>query len=120
MPEAGLRTSGPRLPKRRWARAIAGQLEGGLADCNESLRLKPDPNTLDSRGLVYLKSGKFDAAIADYDGALKENPKMSGSLYGRGIAKQKKGDNAGAATDISAAKELRPNVAELFAKYGVQ
>src|SRR5262249_28922617 len=41
-----------------WTRAILGELEAALADCNESLRLRPnDAGTLDSRGLIYLKMG---------------------------------------------------------------
>jgi regulator of sirC expression with transglutaminase-like and TPR domain len=66
-------------------------LEQALKDCHESLRLRPnDSNTLDSRGLVYLKLADLDNAIADYDAVMKLNPKVSGSLYGRGLAKNKK------------------------------
>jgi tetratricopeptide (TPR) repeat protein len=35
--------------------------------------------------------GKLDEAIADYDAAIKLQPKQAWSLYGRGLAKQKKG-----------------------------
>ena len=104
-----------------WAQAIAGQLEAGLADCNESLRLRPDESaTLDSRGLVYLKSGDFDKAIADYDAALRISPKLAGSHYGRGIAKLKKGDAAGGDADIASAKAIRADIAEEYARYGVK
>jgi Restriction endonuclease/Tetratricopeptide repeat len=51
-----------------WDRAVLGRLEEALADCNEALRLAPDdPATLDSRGFTYLKLGRFEQAIADYD-----------------------------------------------------
>ena len=43
-------------------------------------------NTLEGRALVYLKSGQIDKAIADYDAALKTNPRLAGALYGRGMA----------------------------------
>ena len=46
------------------------------------------------------------------DAALKLNPKLAGSLYGRGVVKQKKGDSAGAEADMTAAKAIRANVAE--------
>jgi tetratricopeptide (TPR) repeat protein len=79
---------------RCWARAILGQLPQALADCNESLRLHPDnahnAEVLDSRGLVYLKMKRFDAAIADYDASLKLSPKVASSPYGRGIAELSK------------------------------
>ena len=57
-----------------------------------------------SRGFVYLRLSRLDEAIADYDAALKLNPKMAASLYGRGLAKQKNGDQAGGDADIAAAK----------------
>ncbi|MGB8632095.1 MAG: hypothetical protein WCD69_22405 [Xanthobacteraceae bacterium] len=58
--------------------------------------------------------------MADYDAVLKLNPKFAGSLYGRGVVKQKKGDAAGAETDMAAAKALRSDIAEQWAKYGVK
>ena len=104
---------------RSVAHAIVGRLDAALADCNESLRLKSQPAVLDTRGLVYLKMGEIDKAIADYDAALNGDPKLAGSLYGRGLAKRKRGDAAGADLDIAAAKALRPTIADEFAKYGV-
>jgi hypothetical protein len=41
-------------------------------------------------------------------------------LYGRGLAKQKKGDLAGGDADIAAAKAKRVSVAEEFVRYGVK
>ena len=45
---------------------------------------------------------------------------LAGSLYGRGIAKLKKGDATGGNADIAAAKAIRPEIADEFARYGVQ
>jgi hypothetical protein len=102
---------------RCWSRAIIGQLEQALADCNEALRLESSPNTLEGRALVYLKSGQIDKAIADYDAALKTNPKLAGPLYGRGIAKVRKGEAAGG--NAAAAKQINPKIGESFAGYNV-
>ena len=52
---------------------------------------------LDTRGFVYLKLDQIDNAIKDYDAALKLDAKLAGSLYGRGLAKLRKGDRNGAA-----------------------
>ena len=71
-------------------------------------------DTLNSRGLVELKLGAFDAAIADYDVALARNAKDADSLYARGAAKLKKGD-----TDIAAAKAITPDIAAISAGYGI-
>ncbi len=64
------------------------------------------------------RHGELDRAVADDNAALKINPKLAGSLYGRGIIKQKKGGAVGADADMAAARALRPNVAEDWVKYG--
>ena len=99
---------------------MSGQLDQALTDCNESLRLRSDPYTLDSRGLVHLKLGHYDAAIADYDAVLKSIPDFPDSLYGRGMAKRKKGDAAGADADLSRAKALRAEIVDEFSRYGIK
>jgi tetratricopeptide (TPR) repeat protein len=100
-------------------RAIVGDLQAALADCNESLRLRPSPMAFGTRGLVLLKLGRFDEAIADYDAELKINAERPASLYGRGVARRKKGDVAGGDADIAAAKAMKGDVADLYAKWGV-
>ena len=105
---------------RCWARAVVGILKPALADCNEALRLMPNNvATLDSRGFVFLKMTHFDAAVSDYDAALQINPKLAFALYGRGLARLKNEDAAGEA-DIAAAKALQADIAEEYARYGMQ
>jgi len=70
--------------------------------------------------LTYLKMGQWDSAIDDYNEALQFNPKLASSLYGRGLAKLKKGDTTGGDADIAAAKAIEANIAADFARYGVQ
>ena len=57
--------------------------------------------------------------MADYDEALRRKPKQAGSLYGRGLAKLKRGDAAGSEADIAGTKAVQADVAEKFARYGV-
>ena len=103
------------------ARAIVGQLLEALADCNASLKLKPqDVRTLNNRGLVYLKSGQPENAIADYDAALRLSPRMASSMYGRGLAKIMKGDSTGGNLDLTAARAMKATVADEFADYRIQ
>jgi cytochrome P450 len=92
---------------RCWVRAVLGRdLLLALADCNESLRLRPEnADTLDSRALVELKLGQLDRAREDYDAALKIYPRLADSLYGRG-------DVAGARVDLAAAKTLDPGITD--------
>jgi tetratricopeptide (TPR) repeat protein len=106
---------------RCWLRATANRdLTLAFADCDTGLRLAPnDANDLDSLGFLYLRLGRLDEAIADYDAALKTNPRLAGSLYGRGLAKRKKGDQAGGDADIAAARAIQADIADEFAKYGM-
>jgi hypothetical protein len=64
--------------------------------------------------------GQLDDAIKDYDAALKADPKIAESLYGRGIAKVRKGDAAGGNGDIAAAKALNPGIADMMDRLGVK
>jgi tetratricopeptide (TPR) repeat protein len=106
---------------RCWLRATANRdLTLAFADCDTGLRLAPnDANGLDSLGFLYLRLGRLDEAIANYDAALKSNPGLADSLYGRGLAKRKKGDQGGGDADLAAARAIQADIADDFAKYGV-
>ena len=110
----------PLYNDRCWARAVAMiDLDAALADCNEALRMRPDfVPALDSRAFVHLRGGRFREAITDYDAAIKGIPQDPYSLYGRGVAKMRVGDTAGAAADITASKAVQ-DVAPEFAAYGL-
>jgi tetratricopeptide (TPR) repeat protein len=116
-----LQTSNPvALNGRCWSTAASGgDIDQALLDCNQSLKLVPDDAfTLDSRGFVFLRLEQADAAIADYTAALKHNPKLASSLYGRGLAENEKSDGTGDA-DLSAAESIDSNIIKEFAVYGM-
>jgi tetratricopeptide (TPR) repeat protein/predicted aspartyl protease len=120
-----------------WVRAAADRdLHEALDDCNHALDLKPqadaetgtligrtiatdDPDVLDSRALVYLRLGRPQDAIHDYGSALRINPRMPTSLYGRGLAELSLGDKADGQGDLAAAEKLDKGVAQRFAKMGL-
>jgi tetratricopeptide (TPR) repeat protein len=106
---------------RCWARALMGkELEAALDDCNAALKAyHTDASFLDSRGLVYLRLGKYAKAIGDYDAALLLDPKIAWSLYGRGLARRHLGQTAAGDADIAAAEVLVPKIAAEFASYGI-
>jgi hypothetical protein len=58
--------------------------------------------------------GQWDWAIDDYNAALRINPMLASSLYGRGLAKLKKGDPTGGNADIAAAKAIEANIVAGF------
>ena len=109
------------LNARCLTRAIVGRAQEGLADCEESLKYRPDDAyRLDSRAFCYLKLGQFDAAIDGFTLALGVDPKLANSLYGRGIAKRKKGDESGAESDMAAARAIKADISEEFRHYGIE
>jgi len=55
-----------------------------------------------------------------FDAALKINPRLTSSLYGRGLAKQRSGSISEGDLDISNAKAMDPNIVKEFAGYGVR
>src|SRR5262249_39577905 len=111
--------NGDAWANRCGARALSGDLQGAVSDCGESIKLKANNGTaFDNRGLAYLKMGQFELAVADFDAALRVNPRLSAALYGRGMAKLGRGDASGS-TDIENAKQIRPNITEVFARTGL-
>ena len=90
------------------ARALAGRnLPLALKDCDAALRRAKSASYFDSRGLVELRLGQYDRAIADYDAALQLAPGNAWSLYGRGLARHHKNDPLGQ-KDLGAATALDP------------
>jgi tetratricopeptide (TPR) repeat protein len=63
--------------------------------------------------------GQIESAIEDYNSALRIEPKMASALYGRGLARLKKGDSSGGNADVAAAKKLETMIASEFSRYGV-
>lgn len=109
------------LNGRCWLRAVEGvELDLALIDCNESLRRRPrEANTLDSRGLVYLKLGEYELAFADYGAALALDPDNAHYLYGRGLAQVGAGRRGAGAVDLSRAIEIEGAIGDEYASYGL-
>jgi hypothetical protein len=51
---------------------------------------------------------------------LRTEPKLASALYGRGLAKLRKGDKAGSDSDISAARTIQAGIGDHFTRYGVE
>ncbi|RRN65589.1 DUF3857 domain-containing protein [Caulobacter sp. 602-1] len=105
------------LNSRCWARALSKvELAGAEADCAEAVKMSPGIAAFwDSYALVALRTGRLDEALKRYDQALTLQPRLAGSLYGRGLARLSRGDVPGGRADIAAAKTISPTVdAELI------
>jgi tetratricopeptide (TPR) repeat protein len=100
------------------ARLVAGQLADALEDCNEALRRKPNNGAaLQNRGFTEIQLELFDFAIADFNAGLKLSPTDPEKLYGRGLARQKKGDKTGGDSDIAAARGIKPDIVQEIEKF---
>jgi tetratricopeptide (TPR) repeat protein len=85
-------------------------LERALEECDESLRLRPDfAPSLDSRGAVLLRLGRYEEAIRDFDRALEQAPGMASTRHLRAVARLHQGDFAAARADAEAAREAAPD-----------
>ena len=85
-----------------------------------TLKLKPTYyDALDARAVIRLKTKKIKEAQADFEAALQSYPQDSFALYGRGLAKSKKGDKAGAKADMESAQHADASVRGNFAEVGL-
>jgi tetratricopeptide (TPR) repeat protein len=110
------------LNSRCWARGVNDtELSAALADCQQSLAVRPNSaETLDSLAMVYFRQARFPEAVDQYSAALAADPKQNASLFMRGVAKLRAGDNDGGEADIAAAEATDKSVASRFASYGVK
>ncbi|QKR99048.1 tetratricopeptide repeat protein [Sphingomonas sp. CL5.1] len=115
-------TLGNALNERCWARGLAGQmLDGALDDCRKAIRRDgPKPGYLDSLGLVQLRLGHYAEAVDAYGKAAQQLSSNPWTRYGLGLARLRSGDTAGGNADIAAAKALDKDIAEQFAKFGIE
>jgi len=67
-----------------------------------------------NRGNAHSAKGDFAAAIADYDEAVKLEPKSARALTNRGIAHSEKGDAEAAIADFDAAVKRDPRFASAY------
>jgi len=115
-------TDGQVFNSRCWSRALAGvELAKAEADCAEAVKRSPAAAGFwDSYALVALRDGRLDEAVRRYDTALKFDAKLSEALFGRGLTKLRKGDEAGGRGDIAAAEAIYPLAGRELAEAGLK
>jgi tetratricopeptide (TPR) repeat protein len=100
-------------------RAMTGrQLDRAERDCQAAVRLDAsESRAFSARGLLNMKYGRFKAALADYDQAMKLEVDKAEYLYGRGMARQRLDDRSGS-DDKARARSLDPDIDARFVRYG--
>lgn len=118
--ERAYRDAGARANEQCWTRAVANrELDRAGTYCNQALAVSSKPGWLDSRALVHLRRGEFKDALADYDAALKIDPRAPHILYARGVTKLRLGDAEGGRADTDAAAALAPYVVTDMRELGI-
>ena len=104
-----------------WSKATANiELNSALDDCRAALKLEPDAGAfLDSLGMVLLRLGRLDEAMAAYDKAI-DSRTGAASFMGRAIVRARKGDAVGAEADRASAAKLSTRIEEQFAGYDLR
>ena len=69
-------------------------------------------------GIARHKSGQFDAAVEDFDIAIRLRPNFTDAYNNRGVAKHKLGQYDGAVADFDVAIRLRPDFADAYNNRG--
>jgi hypothetical protein len=74
---------------------------------------------MDNMAFVLYQQGDYKDAITAYDANLALHPRHADSLFMRGYAKGKLGDQAGKDADIAAAKAINPGIAAEFSQFEI-
>ncbi len=102
------------LYRRGQVYASKGAYALAIKDFDDTIRLNPkDVEALNNRCWAR-------TVVGDLQSALKINPRLTSSLYGRGVAKQRNGAASEGALDIVNAKAMDPNIVQEFDGYGVR
>jgi tetratricopeptide (TPR) repeat protein len=85
-----------------------------------ALMSKPqDAALLLQRGTAFLKSGRFDKAVADFTAALGVNPAAVKAIFNRAVARRQLGDLNGALTDYDRVIQLSPKDGDAYRNRGI-
>jgi tetratricopeptide (TPR) repeat protein len=98
---------------RSKAYAMGGDLDRGLADIEQAIRLDPkDVFALGARGDLHLVKKDYPQALADYNAAIAADPSNALPVVGRGIAYLATGDFDRAIADFNQASRMQPGLAD--------
>ena len=102
------------------ARKNRGDVEGGLADFNEAIRINPnDVRSWVNRANVYFNRQEYERALPDYERALVLDPKNAIAHSNRGSVFANRGRFDAALADFDKALELNPHFIDALRNRGM-
>jgi tetratricopeptide (TPR) repeat protein len=94
-------------------------LDWAMEACDRAVTLNSNESAYHAnRGLVELRLGRLDAALADYNAAIDADRRRADGYYGRALVLHRQGDQRAAEADRRQALEIDPRIAETYQEYG--
>src|SRR5262252_8981565 len=108
---------------RDWRNCLGSDADAKVAGCTRIVERAGEPaanraNAHVRRGVVYLTRHDFDRAIADFEQAVRLDPKMADAYGNRGMAYRNKGELDQAVRDFDEAIRLAPRDAAIYNNRG--
>ncbi len=95
-------------------------LDKAMAACNRAIELdSSEGDYRNSRGLVQLRLGRTDSALADFEFAIAADERLPHPFYGRALARWRKGNRVGALEDLHRARSIKPDIDEKYRQHGL-
>ncbi len=105
---------------RGFAALDRGDVEVGVLDCQEAIRLNPKaPAWRVARALGLAAQKEFGKAAAEYDEAIRLDPKSARTFNLRGNVWLNQGEQDKAVADFTAALRIEPNFTLAFTNRGI-
>lgn len=102
------------LVKAAAAKCETGDYLHAIADCNQALSMGAYAPAYYQRGLVRQKIGQYKEALADYNVAIRIDPKHTLAHVNRGWCRRKLGDVPGSIQDFTQAIFIDPTCSQAF------
>ena len=91
-----------------------GRVEESINPLTEAIRINPEKEAYENRGIAYCKFGNYRQAIGDFDRAIEINPKNEVAYYNRGLTYNILGNYRQAIVDFKIASKLGNKASQDF------
>ena len=95
-------------------------LDAASHDCESALRLDSgSAESLENQGLLQFRQNHADAAMQNFNAAIRQSFKSPYAFFLRGVLKHRAGNTADGDSDIQTALALNPNIKATLAACGI-